>query len=121
MTPEGFFAGSPLGVAVLARVTTALETVDDVRVRVSTSQVAFRRRRGFAYLWRPGQYLRRPAADVVLSVVLGRRDTSPRWKEVVQPGPAHWMHHLEVRAPAEIDDEVAGWLREAADRAGAAG
>jgi len=28
------------------------------------------------------------------------------------------MHHLEVRDPAETDDEVAAWLREAATGAG---
>ena len=86
-------------------------------VRTTKSQVAFRRRRGFAYLWLPGRYLAHPGADVVLSVVLGRHDPSPRWKEVVHPAAAHWMHHLEIHDAAEIDDEVAAWLREAADRA----
>lgn len=119
MTPEEFFADSPLGQAVLRRVTAVLSGVGGAEVRVSASQIAFRRRRGFAYLWRPGQYLHRPAADVVLSIVLGRRDGSPRWKEVVHPTQAHWMHHLEVHDAADVDDEVAGWLREAAGRAGA--
>jgi hypothetical protein len=27
------------------------------------------------------------------------------------------MHHLEIRDAGDIDDEVAGWLGEAADRA----
>jgi hypothetical protein len=54
---------------------------------------------------------------VVLSIALGRRDDSPRWKEVAHPSPKHWIHHLEVRDLADIDDEVAGWLREAAERA----
>jgi hypothetical protein len=58
---------------------------------------------------------------VVLSVVLRRRDDSPRWKEeVAHPSPAHWMHHLEIHDVVEIDDEMAGWLRVAADRAGCA-
>jgi hypothetical protein len=114
-----FFAGSPVGQQVFDRVTGVLAGgVVPYEVRVSTSQVALRRTRGFAYLWRPGRYLRHPGADVVLSIVLGRRDDSPRWKEVVHPAPKHWMHHMEVHDPAEIDDEVAGWLREAADRAG---
>lgn len=120
MTPEEFFAGSPLGLAVLARVSAAVEAVGGAHVQVTRSQIAFRRRRGFAYLWRPEQYLRRPAAEVVLSVVLDRHDTSPRWKEVAHPSPAHWMHHLELRAPTEVDDEVLGWLREAAALAGEA-
>jgi hypothetical protein len=55
--------------------------------------------------------------EIVLSVVLDRHDDSPRWKEVVLPSSAHWMHHLEVRDAAEIDDDVARWLREAADLA----
>jgi hypothetical protein len=36
---------------------------------------------------------------------------------VAHPSPAHWMHHLEVHDPAELDDQVVAWLREAAERA----
>ena len=32
--------------------------------------------------------------------------------------PAHWIHHLEIGSLSDLDDEVAGWLHEAADRAG---
>jgi hypothetical protein len=55
---------------------------------------------------------------VVLSLSLDRREGSPRFKEVVHPAPAHWTHHLEVHAVADVDDEVVGWLREAAGLAG---
>jgi len=95
-----------------------LEAFGPVDIRTSKSQVAFRRSRGFAYLWVPGQYLKRPGADVVLSIALGRCDDSNRFKEVVHPSPKHWMHHLEIQRVEEIDDEVVGWLREAAERAG---
>jgi hypothetical protein len=117
-----FFAGHPVGQQVFDRVTSVLagsaagEAVP-YEVRVTKSQVALRRRLGFAFLWLPGQYLRNPTAEVVLSVSLGRRDPSPRWKQVVHPTRQRWVHHLEVHDPAEIDDEVAGWLREAAARA----
>jgi hypothetical protein len=87
-------------------------------VRISKSQAAFWRKRGFAYLWMPGQYLRRPTAEVVLSIALGRLDESTRFKEVAHPAPAHWTHHLEIHNLSDLDDEVEGWLREAADRAG---
>lgn len=118
MTPEEFFDGHPDAYAAYARVREVLDRSGPYEVRVTTSQVAFRRRRGFAYLWLPGQYLRRPATEVVLSIVLGRRDASTRWKEVVQPSPHHWMHHLEIRALGDLDAEVEAWLREAAERAG---
>jgi hypothetical protein len=120
MTPEGFFADSLLGLAVLAVVREELAaSFEDLEIRTSRSQVAFRRQRGFAVLWLPGQYLVSPAAEVVLSVVLERCDTSPRWKEVVHPAPRRWQHHLEVRTTQDIDDEVRAWLHEAAQAAGA--
>ncbi|HYN66191.1 MAG TPA: DUF5655 domain-containing protein [Ornithinibacter sp.] len=117
-TAEGFFAGSELGLATLSRVRDVLATHPDVTERTTTSQVAFRRRTGFAFLWLPGRYLRHPAAEVVLSVGLPRRVDSSRFKEVAHPAGSTWIHHLEVHAVGDVDDEVAGWLREAADEAG---
>jgi hypothetical protein len=119
LTPEEFLAGSDLGLAALGRVRALLaEGFPDVTERTSRSQVAFRRRRGFAYLWRPGQYLRHPAAEVVLSLAFREELPSPRFKEVVHPAPTTWMHHLELHAVADLDDEVDGWLRRAAGAAG---
>jgi hypothetical protein len=85
-----------------------------VEVRVTRSQVAYRRRRGFAYLWVPGQYLRGERPPAVLSVALPRLDASPRWKQVAHPAPTVWMHHLEVRAIEDLDEEVRDRLVEAA-------
>jgi Domain of unknown function (DUF5655) len=82
-------------------------------VRVTKSQVAFRRRRAFAWAWMPGAYLRGKHAPLVLTVGLRRRDPSPRCKEVVEPAPGRFTHHLELRSPAEIDGEVCAWLQEA--------
>jgi hypothetical protein len=86
----------------------ALRAGLECEVSVSKSQVAFRRRHGFSDLWLPGRYLGRPTAEVVLSVALGRHDPPPRFKEVVHPPRRHWLHHLEVNDPGEIDDQVAG-------------
>lgn len=116
--PAEFFADSPLGLAVLERVRSITESFASVDLRVSRSQVTFRRKRGFAYLWRPGMYLEHPGAEVVLSIALARHVESARWKQVVEPSPGRWMHHLEIRAVQDIDDEVSGWLREAAVGAG---
>jgi len=115
--PEVLLPGNAVALAVFERVRSALEALGPLEVRTSKSQVAFRRVRGFAYLWVPGLYLRRPGADVVLSFALGRRAESGRFKEVVHPSPRHWMHHLEIQGVDDVDDEVVGWLREAAERA----
>jgi Domain of unknown function (DUF5655) len=116
--PEALFAGHPAGLAILARVRSTVEVLGPVEVRASQSQVAFRRARGFAWLWRPGRYLVGSTAEAVLTIALSRLDPSPRWKDVVHPAQRHWIHHLEVDRPEEIDAEVVAWLREAAERAG---
>ena len=109
---EAFFLGDPRAVAVASAVVAALDRLGPHDTRVSRSQVALRRRRGFAYLWRPGQYV---ASDVpaVLSIALPRELASPRWKQVAHPSPHVWMHHLELAGPEEVDLEVEGWLAEA--------
>jgi hypothetical protein len=110
-TPEGFFAGHDDGLAVYRAVAEAVAALGPCETRVSKSQIAFRRRRGFAYVWRPGQYV---ASDVpaVLSVALDRRVESSRFKQVAHPAARVWMHHLELRDPLEVDNEVRGWLEE---------
>jgi hypothetical protein len=112
-----FFAGHPDGQAVAAAVERAVDDLGPHEVRISRSQVAFRRRTGFAYLWRPGQYLS-SGAPAVLSLALPREVPSERWKEVVHPAADVWMHHLELSTPDEVDAKVLAWLREAYDRAG---
>ena len=116
-TPEEFFDGSPAGLALYRAVAAAVADIGESEVRVTKSQIAFRHRKGFAYVWRPGQYLR---SDVpaVLSVALPHRIDSPRFKQVAHPAPQAWMHHLELRHLGQVDDEVRGWLREAYESAG---
>ena len=116
--PAAFFAGHPTSLAVFERVRAVLEEHGGAEVRTSKSQVAFRRRRGFASVWLPGQYLAHPRAEVVLSIALGREVSSPRFKAVANPSRTQWMHHLEIHDVADVDAEVADWLREAAARAG---
>lgn len=110
--PEELFAGFPRTLAVCRAVGSAVATVGDATVGVTRSQVAFRRRRGFAWVWRPGQYVR-SEVPAVLSVALPRELGSDRFKEVVHPSPRVWMHHLELHEPEEVDDEVVSWLAEA--------
>jgi hypothetical protein len=118
VTPEEFLGDLALGHAVFETVNGFLSAAGDVAIRTTKSQIAFRRRRGFAYLWLPGRYLERPQAEVVLSIALDRELRSPRFKEIAHPSPGIWQHHLEVRDIGDVDEEVRGWLRDAYDRAG---
>jgi hypothetical protein len=46
-------------------------------------------------------------------VVLARRLEHPRFTRIESLSPRNHVHHFRLRDPAEIDDEVRGWLREA--------
>jgi uncharacterized protein DUF5655 len=115
-TPEEFFDGHPDGLAIYRRVADVIDGLGEAEVRVSQSQIAFRARRGFAYVWRPGRYVDNDV-PAVLSIPLPAEDKSKRFKAVVHPSLKVWMHHLEIRDPDQVDDEVARWLRDVYDAA----
>ena len=112
-TLDEFFAGQAQSRQLFEALQAVVEALGPVTLRVTKSQVAFRRRKAFAWAWMPTQYLRRPAAPLVLTLALRRRDPSPRWKQVVEPAPGRFTHHLELYTGQELDDEVRAWLREA--------
>jgi hypothetical protein len=115
---DEYFAGFPEARRVFDALSIAILAPGGVKVRATRSQVAFRRRRAFAWAWVPAIYLKgRDTAPLVLTLALRRRDPSPRWKEIVEPAPGRFTHHLELRSAAEIDEQVAGWLFEAWDTA----
>lgn len=118
MTLDEFFTGRPDPRALFDAVRAEIEGIGPAEMRVSKSQIAFRRRTGFAYVWTPDRYLGGPRPPLVLTIGLKRRDVSPRWKQVVEPVRGRFTHHLELRSVQEIDGEVTGWLREAWMEAG---
>jgi len=79
-TAEDFFAGHPDALAAFTEVYAMVGRLGRFDVRFSKSQAAFRRKRGFAYMWMPGQYLAEPTAEVVLSIALGRLAESERFQ-----------------------------------------
>jgi len=115
--PEDLFDGYPRALMICRQVEHAVCAIGEATVTVAKSQVAFRRRTGFAYVWRPGQYI---DSDVpaVLSIALPYEARSDRFKEVVHPSRDVWMHHIELHEASQIDDEVREWLAEAYASAG---
>lgn len=109
---ERFFEANPEGLALFRTVEDAVAELGAIESRVTKSQIAFRSRKAFAFVWCPGQYV---TSDVpaVLSIALPRLVSSDRFKEVAHPSSRVWIHHLELRDSTQIDDEVRGWLAEA--------
>jgi hypothetical protein len=100
------------------RLLESINHLGEVEIRVTKSQVAFRRRINFGWVWIPAQYLHRQAAPLVLTLALRRWDSSPRWKQMVEPYPGRFTHHLELYSVGDVDDEVEKWLKEAWQQAG---
>jgi predicted transport protein len=118
ITLDEFFAGRSRSREIFDALRAAIEALGPSEIRVSKSQVAFRRRRAFAWAWIPEMYLRGKHAPLVMTLALRRKDASKRWKQVVEPTKGRFTHHLELHRVDEIDAEVSGWLREAWSEAG---
>lgn len=113
MTLDKFFGDNLLSKRLFDVIRELVESLGDVDIRVTKSQIAFRRRRAFAWVWMPGQYLTGNVAPLVLTVSLPWRDASPRWKEIVEPSPGRFTHHVELFEVSDIDPQVSAWLRQA--------
>lgn len=113
MTLDEFFEGQEAPRELFETLHGVISAIGSAELRVTKSQIAFRRRKAFAWVWMPGKYLRGKPAPLVLTLSLRSRDASPRWKEIVEPSPGRFTHHLELYTIDDIDDQVRGWLREA--------
>lgn len=113
MTLDEFFDGHVESRKLFEAVAREVSRIGEAGLRVSKSQIAFRRRKSFALVWMPGKYLKGPVPPLVLTLSFPQRDHSPRWKEVVQAGPRRFTHHLELRKVEDLDDQVRTWLRSA--------
>jgi hypothetical protein len=118
MEITAFFADWPESAKIFEALRTAVENLGETKMRVTKSQIAFRRRTGFAWAWVPGRYLGGNRPPLVLSIALRHRDPSLRWKQVVEPARGRFMHHLELTKAADLDDQVRLWLHEAWVEAG---
>ena len=110
-TLRGHFAKTPRSASLARRASKAIASVGPSTTRTGRSQITFRRRRGFAWVWAPQQYLGKNAAPLVITLAVPHRIRSRRWKEVVTPRPGWYVHHLEIRRVSDIDQQLRRWLR----------
>jgi hypothetical protein len=113
MNLEQYFAGNIQSREIFECLHDIIEAMGPAEMLVMESQVAFRRKKAFAYAWMPGKYNRGRGAPLVLTLSLRRRDISPRWKVITTLSPDRFTHHLELYSENEVDDQVCQWLQEA--------
>ena len=113
MTLDEFFTGYGSSRSVFEALRHTIEGLGPVEIRVTKSQIAFCRRKAFSWAWIPDRYLHGQHAPLVLTLGFRYRDASPRWKQIVEPYPGRFTHHLELYSPADIDAEIRAWLQAA--------
>jgi hypothetical protein len=113
MTLDDFFGKDQVARSLFDALAKEIGRFGQASIRVSKSQVAFRRKKNVAVVWMPETYLRNPGAPLVLTLSFARPDDSPRWKEVTRVSPQRFTHHLELRRMKDIDSQVKGWLHAA--------
>ena len=113
LTLDEFFKDFEDSRRIFDRLLTMIEESSLVEMRITRSQIALVDKKPFAWAWIPTRYLKGKSAPLVLSVSFPEKDLSPRWKQIVEPAKGRFMHHLELFLPADIDDEVRGWLARA--------
>lgn len=94
-----------------------LSQIPNVRIKAAKTQITFANKRGFAFVsFNPCRRAKeRPEVWMTVTFGLGYHKESPRIDAAVEAYPGRWTHHVMVGSPDEIDEELLGWIREAAE------
>lgn len=94
-----------------------LSRIPNVRIKAAKTQITFANKRGFAFVsFNPCRRAKeRPEVWMTVTFGLGYHKESPRIDAAVEAYPGRWTHHVMVGNPDEIDEELLGWIGEAAE------
>ena len=94
-----------------------LAVIPDVKIKVAKTQISFSNKRGFAFVsFNPCRRAKeRPPVWMTVSFGLGYRKDAERIDVATEPYPGRWTHHVMVGSVEEIDEELMGWIGEAAE------
>ena len=106
-----FFNDHPRAVAVYAAFDEALEKrFGPQEPRVQKTQITYTNPKVFACVSLPRK---KGEEGVLVSLGLGRRESSQRVAVASEPYPGRWTNHIPVRTPEEVDGELMAWVEEA--------
>lgn len=94
-----------------------LAEIDNVTIKVQKTQISFSNRHNFAFVsFLPARKAKgRPKTYITVTFGLQYKKESPRIDAASEPYPNRWTHHVLISSVEELDDELMGWLKEAAD------
>ena len=109
-----YFEREPRAEGLFYALIRACAAMGDPSFDVQKSDIALGSPRHYGYAWLPVHPgADRPPVYLVLTLRLKRRIDSPRVVQIVEPYPGRYAHHLILSAPAQLDQEFLGWVREA--------
>ena len=93
-----------------------LAEIDNVTVKVQKTQISFSNKYNFAFVsFLPVRKAKaRPETYITVTFGLRYKKESPRIDAATEPYPNRWTHHMLISSVDEIDDELMGWIKEAA-------
>lgn len=93
-----------------------LSRVEDVHIKVQKTQITYSNRHVFACVSfaKVRKAKERPPVYIVVTFGLAYKKESPRIDIATEPYPNRWTHHVLVSREEEIDEELLGWVEEAA-------
>ena len=93
-----------------------LTEIDNVTVKVQKTQISFSNKYNFAFvsLLPVRKAKARPETWITVTFGLRYKKESPRIDAATEPYPNRWTHHMLISSVDEIDDELMGWIKEAA-------
>ena len=112
-----FFDGKPEELALYEALEARIfSEIENVRLKVSKSQISFYNRHLFACVsfLRVKRKAELPGHYIVLTLGLDRPLESPRASVVTEPYPGRWTHHFVLSRKEEIDGELMDWVKQAA-------
>ena len=93
-----------------------LAEIDNVSVKVQKTQISFSNKYNFAFVSLLPVRKAKARLEPWITVTFGLRykKESPRIDAASEPYPNRWTHHMLISSVDEIDDELMGWIKEAA-------
>ena len=113
-----FFNEKPVALPLYeAFATRLLAEIDNVTIKVRKAQISFSNKYNFAFvsLLPVRRAKERPKTWITVTFGLRYKKESPRIDVASEPYPNRWMHHMLIFSVDEIDDELMGWIKEAAE------
>jgi hypothetical protein len=113
-TVDKLFGERKVALQLFRTVQSFIENLGEVNTEITKTQVSFGTKRKFAWVWLPQLWIKnQPKNSIVLTFALDHHIENKKIKEVVEPSPGKWTHHIVIKNSSDFNDEIKSWVEEA--------